>query len=224
MPFAPSPQAAACLQRARLYLCTDSRGASLRDFEAFADAVYAAGVDIIQLRDKGMEAAKELDYFAVLRESARRHGALFSANDRADIARLAGADILHLGQGDLPLPAARGLLAEGALLGQSTHDIGQARRAMQSEADYYCIGPVWPTPTKPGRPAAGLQAVREVADAARELAPAKPWFAIGDINLNNIGEVIEAGARRIVVVRAITQAPDPAEATARLKAALPPLD
>ncbi|THT99353.1 thiamine phosphate synthase [Lampropedia puyangensis] len=212
----PSP-----LSQAQLYVCTDAQGLSLKAFEDWASMVFDAGVDIIQLRDKRMEAAQELDYFAALRAAAARHGKLFSANDRADMALLAHAPILHLGQGDIPLPAARQLLGKDVLLGQSTHSVEQAQQAMQSVADYYCIGPVWPTPTKPGRPATGLDVVRQVAQAAQ--ATSKPWFAIGGVDLETIESVVQAGATRVVVVRAITHAADPAEAARALKAKLPAL-
>lgn len=214
---------ATLLSQAQLYVCTDAMGLSLTAFEAWASNVYEAGVDIIQLRDKGMEAAQELEYFATLRAAATRHGKLFAANDRADLAQLAGATVLHLGQGDIPLPAARGLIAPEVLLGQSTNNLEQAERAMLSIANYYCIGPVWPTPTKPGRRATGLEVVAQVAQRAASIAPEKPWFAIGGIDASNVSQVVDAGASRVVVVRAVTHAADPAEAARLLKSKLPAL-
>lgn len=205
------------LRSARLYLCTDARQ-DRRDFERFVNAAYEGGVDIIQLRDKRLEASAELEAFGVLEAAARRHGALFAANDRADVATLAEVDVLHLGQRDLPLDDARRVLPEGVLLGQSTHSLEQARTAQQSTADYYCIGPVWPTPTKPGRAAAGLDAVRAVAEHHDGNTP---WFAIGNVNLETISRVVDAGATRVVVVRAITEAADPRAAAQQLRAALP---
>ena len=139
-----------------------------------------------------------------------------AVNDRADIARAAGADILHLGQDDLPLDVAREIVGAQTIIGRSTHETGEAARALMEDVDYFCAGPCWPTPTKPGRPAPGLDLIRTVAS----MVPDKPWFAIGGIDEHRIGEVIEAGARRVVVVRAITDAPDPAAAAARLKSAL----
>ncbi len=207
------------LSSAQLYLCTDVR-LKQDDFADFVDAAYSGGVDIIQLRDKQMEAAQELEYLAVLAEAARRHGRLFSANDRADVALLSGADILHLGQKDLPISAARRLLGDQVRLGISTNSLAQARLARTSRVDYFCIGPVWPTPTKPGRAAVGLEVVRAVA---AEDDGGLPWFAIGNIGLDTIADVVAAGARRVVVVRAITEATDPAAAAAALKGALPPL-
>ncbi|KKW64965.1 thiamine-phosphate pyrophosphorylase, partial [Mycolicibacterium elephantis] len=145
-----------------------------------------------------------------------RHGALLAVNDRADIAKAAGADVLHLGQDDLPLDVARDIIGPGPLIGRSTHDPDQVRAAVTEAVDYFCVGPCWPTPTKPGRAAPGLPLVR----AAAEVGTAKPWFAIGGIDEQRLPEVLEAGARRIVVVRAITAADDPRAAAQRLKTAL----
>jgi thiamine-phosphate pyrophosphorylase len=212
------------LAAARLYLCTDARR-ERGDLADFADAALAGGVDIIQLRDKGsageqrfgpLEARDELAACEILADAARRHGALFAVNDRADIARAAGADVLHLGQGDLPLAIAREIVGPDVLLGASTHNADQAVAAARGEADYFCVGPCWPTPTKPDREAPGLPLVR----VAAESGTAKPWFAIGGIDEQRLPEVLQAGARRIVVVRAITAAADPRAAAARLSSAL----
>jgi thiamine-phosphate pyrophosphorylase len=197
------------LAAARLYLCTPIRP----DLGDFADAVLGAGVDVLQLRDKHAEAGPLLAAAALLRAAADRHGALFAVNDRADVALAAGADVLHLGQDDLPMAWARRVLGDGVLLGRSTHDLDQARRAAAEPWDYLVAGPVWPTATKPGRPAVGLGLLRAVAD----LAPAAPWFAIGGIDEANLDEVTGAGATRVVVVRAITDAADPAAAARRLR-------
>lgn len=202
------------LESASLYLCTDARS-ERGDLAEFVDAALSGGVDIIQLREKGLEARQELQALEVLADAARRHGALLAVNDRADIARAAGSDVLHLGQDDLPLDVARAV-APGALIGRSTHDTDQVARAVEEDVDYFCVGPCWPTPTKPGRPAPGLDLVRHTA----ALAPAKPWFAIGGIDGDRLPEVLDAGATRIVVVRAITEAEDPAAAARMLKAAL----
>ena len=198
---------------ARLYVCTPIRP----DLGEFADAVLGAGVDLIQLRDKQAEAGPLLEASAVLRAAADRHDALFAVNDRADIALAAGADVLHLGQDDLPLPWARRVLGEGVLLGCSTHDLAQATKAAAEPWDYLVTGPVWATATKPGRPATGTTLVEAVA----ALDPPQPWFAIGGITPGNLHEVTAAGATRIVVVRAITDAPDPAGATRTLRDRLP---
>jgi thiamine-phosphate pyrophosphorylase len=191
----------------------------------FVDAALAGGVDIVQLRDKGsdgeqrfgpLEARDELAACEILADAARRHGALFAVNDRADIARAAGADVLHLGQGDLPVGVAREIVGPDTLIGLSSHDPEQAAAAAASNADYFCVGPCWPTPTKPGRPAPGLRLVREAA----KLGGDKPWFAIGGIDAQRLPEVLAAGARRIVVVRAITAAEDPRAAAEGLRSAL----
>ncbi len=198
-----------------LYLCTDARTAR-GDLAEFADAALAGGVDIIQLRDKGMEARQELAALEILADAARRHGALLACNDRADVARAAGADVLHLGQDDLPLEVARSIIGERPVIGRSTHDAQQVAAALTEPVDYFCTGPCWPTPTKPGRHAPGLDLVRHTA----ALAPERPWFAIGGIDAERLPEVLAAGARRIVVVRAITEADDPQAAARQLKDAL----
>lgn len=213
----PSPDLSTRLAAARLYLCTDARR-ERGDLAEFADAALAGGVDIIQLRDKGspgeqrfgtLEARQELEALAVLGDAARRHGALLAVNDRADIALAAGADVLHLGQDDLPLPVARRIVG-ATILGRSCHDADQVDTALAEDVSYFCVGPCWPTPTKPGRPAPGLDLVRAAAARGTD----KPWFAIGGIDAKRLPEVLEAGARRVVVVRAITGADDP-EAAAR---------
>ncbi|GAA1482105.1 thiamine phosphate synthase [Gordonia sinesedis] len=207
------------LAAARLYLCTDARR-ERGDLLDFVDAALTGGVDIVQLRDKGspgeerlgaLEAAEELAILAALRPIVDRHGALLAVNDRADIAALAGADVLHLGQGDLSTTDARRFVGDDVIVGRSSHDPREtSAAAADPEIDYFCVGPCWPTPTKPGRTAPGLDLVRTVADTA----PVRPWFAIGGIDEARLPEVTSAGADRIVVVRAITAADDP-EAAAR---------
>lgn len=216
------------LAAARLYLCTDARREH-GDLAEFADAALAGGVDIVQLRDKGsvgeqrfgpLEARDELAACAILADAARRHGAMFAVNDRADIARAAGADVLHLGQGDLPVDVARDVVGPGTLIGLSSHDPEQAAAAARGQADYFCVGPCWPTPTKPGRAAPGLGLVQAAAQLSSALGTDKPWFAIGGIDAARLPEVLDAGARRIVVVRAITAASDPRAAADQLRSAL----
>jgi thiamine-phosphate pyrophosphorylase len=198
------------LASARLYLCTDARR-DRGDLVDFLDAALAGGVDCVQLREKGLEARDEIALCEVFAAAAERHGALWSVNDRADVAAVVKPDILHLGQDDLPVAAARALLGNDVLVGRSTHDDEQVRAAaLESGVDYFCVGPTWPTPTKPGRPAPGLPLLR----LAAEVASPRPWFAIGGIELGNLDEVLAAGARRVVVVRAITEASDPHAAAA----------
>ena len=216
------------LVTARLYLCTDARR-ERGDLAEFVDAALAGGVDVIQLRDKGsagearfgaLEARQELAALDILADAARRHGALFAVNDRADVARAANADVLHLGQDDLPVAVAREVVGAGPLIGRSTHDDAQVADAVSAAGsgiiDYFCVGPCWPTPTKLGRAAPGLDLVRTAAASKSEV----PWFAIGGIDAERLAQVLEAGARRVVVVRAITAADDPTAAAAELKSAL----
>lgn len=210
------------LADAQLFLCTDSRR-DQGDFAGFVEAAYAGGVDIIQLRDKNIEAAEELECCEVLRAAAERHGKLFSVNDRVDICALAGAPALHLGQADVPIAAARQLLGPEPVIGLSSHTPAQvASAATMQGVDYFCTGPVWATPTKPGRKSVGLDLVRHAAALAGE-GPARPWFAIGGIDHSNVEQVVDAGASRIVVVRAITTATDPQAAARSLRDSLPPL-
>jgi thiamine-phosphate pyrophosphorylase len=197
------------LADARLYLCTDARRSS-GDLAPFLDAVLGAGVDIVQLREKGLEAREELALLEVFADACRRHGRLLAVNDRADVALAAGADVLHLGQDDLPVPVARRILGPEVIIGRSSHSPAQSdAAAAEPGVDYFCAGPTWATPTKPGRPATGPGLLAHVA----QTHPARPWFAIGGISLDRLGEVLAAGATRVVVVRAITEADDPAAAT-----------
>ena len=204
------------LAEARLYLCTDGRRAQ-GDLESFLDAVLAGGVDVIQLREKGLEAREELALLEVFADACRRHGRLLAVNDRADIALAAGADVLHLGQDDLPVPVARQILGPGPLIGRSSHSPAQSSLAAAEEGvDYFCAGPLWTTPTKPGRPSTGLSLLSYVASLRAD----RPWFAIGGISLSRLDEVLAAGATRVVVVRAITEAADPGAAAAAFAARL----
>ncbi|WP_030671380.1 thiamine phosphate synthase [Streptomyces cellulosae] len=213
----PDTEARARLGDARLYLCTDARKRQ-GDLQQFLDAVLDNGVDIVQLRDKSLEADEELGLLGLFADKCRQYGKVLAVNDRADVAHAAraahpwGPAVLHLGQGDLPVPAARAILGDGIVIGRSTHsETEAAAAAVQEGVDYFCTGPCWPTPTKPGRPAPGLDLVRHTASLATD----RPWFAIGGIDLGNLDEVLEAGARRVVVVRAITEADDPGAATAQ---------
>lgn len=206
---------------ARLYLCTDARK-DRGDFADFIDAAFAGGVDIIQLRDKNIDAAEELEYLEILRTVADRYARLWAVNDRADIASLAGAPVFHVGQTDLPLASARSLLGAAALIGLSTHTTEQVDAALTTDVlDYFCVGPVWATPTKPGRAAVGTHLLSYAAARSRSAHSTRPWFAIGGVDLGNIDQVVDAGATRVVVVRAITEASDPTDAAQRLLARLP---
>jgi thiamine-phosphate pyrophosphorylase len=209
------------LADARLYLCTDARR-DRGDLAEFVGAALAGGVDVVQLRDKTerpLEARQELAALEVIAEACARHGALFAVNDRADIALAAGADVLHLGQDDLPVPLARRVVGDDVVIGRSTHATAEAdAAAVEPGVDYFATGPCWPTPTKPGRPAPGLGLVEHTAAIGTD----RPWFAIGGIDADRLDAVLAAGATRIVVVRAITHADNPTEAAAALKARLSP--
>jgi thiamine-phosphate pyrophosphorylase len=200
------------LDRARLYLCTDARERQ-GDLPRFLDEVLGNGVDIVQLRQKGLEARQEIEHLSVFRAACDRHGALLAVNDRADIAAAARPDVLHLGQDDLPVATARRILGEDVLIGRSTHSGEEATAAAaQPGVDYFAAGPVWPTPTKPGRPAPGPKLLEYVASQR----VSRPWFAIGGIDLANLDQVLGLGARRVVVVRALTEASSPGAAAAEL--------
>lgn len=204
---------AEAIAQARLYLCTDGR-LERSDLREFLHAVLDGGVDVVQLRHKGLEASRELELLDVFAGICAEHGKLFAVNDRADVAFAAGAPIVHLGQDDLPPAVARKILGSEVLIGRSTHAEAEVEAAVADpETGYFAVGPCWPTPTKPGRPAPGLGLVRHAARLAPPGAPGvPPWFAIGGIDAGTIEQVLDAGARRIVVVRALIEAPDTAAA------------
>ncbi|NDB17870.1 MAG: thiamine phosphate synthase [Actinobacteria bacterium] len=211
--------ARARLADARLYVCTDAR-TSRGDLPQFVEQIVRAGADIVQLRDKKLSAREELDALSTVADVCERFGALWAVNDRVDLALAVGAPIVHLGQDDFPVAKARMLVGPDVLIGQSTHSIAQASAAaIDPEVDYYAVGPLWSTPTKPGRPAVGLELAHQVAQERSAQEPGqKPWFAIGGIDLTTIDQVAAAGAQRVVVVRAVTEASDPAAAAAALRA------
>jgi thiamine-phosphate pyrophosphorylase len=190
----------------RLYLITPAR----RDLPEFLEASVRGGVDVVQLRDKGLADGALLDALRDAREETRRLGVPLVVNDRPDLAVLAEADAVHVGQDDLPVDAVRRF---GLPVGLSTHAAAEVDAA---DADYIGVGPVFATPTKAGRSPVGLDLVRHAAARARN-----PWFAIGGIDRTNVADVVAAGARRIAVVRAIGDSDDPEAAAAELRAALP---
>ena len=179
-------------------------------------AFLNGGARFLQLRAKSMASGPLLDLAAAVVELAHAAGAVVIVNDRADIAQLAGADGVHVGQDDQPVGAVREQVGPDVLIGLSTHSPAQFEAALGSEADQLSVGPVWETPTKAGRPAAGLDYVRYAAEHGGDA----PWFAIGGIDAGNAREVVRAGARRIVVVRAIRDAADPERAAAELRGLL----
>ena len=203
------------LRLARLYLCTDAR-TERGDLAEFCEAAFAGGVDILQIRQKEMDADEELEALQVARRAAERHQGIVCVNDSPSLAERFSADLLHLGQTDGSSRRARRRLHRWAMIGRSTHAPDQTDGAIaDADADYFCVGPVYATSTKPDYEPVGLDLVRYAAEVAppSDLA-AKPWFAIGGIDLDNLDEVLSAGARRVCVVRAITLADDP-EAAAR---------
>ena len=201
------------LASARLYFVTDVRPR----LEELLAAALAGGVDMVQLRDKEAGDDELVRAAAVFRRLCDEHGALFWLNDRPDLVEACGADGVHVGQDDMPAADVRERVGDDVLVGLSTHSPEQLDAALASGvADQLSVGPVWETPTKAGRPAAGLPYVRHAA----ELAGDRPWFAIGGIDLGNVRAVTQAGASRIVVVRAIRDADDPATAASELRAAL----
>jgi thiamine-phosphate pyrophosphorylase len=195
---------------ARLYLVCDARP------RALLDAALRGGVDLIQLRDKGLDDAGIVAAAREFRGAADAAGALFILNDRPDLVAATGADGVHVGQDDGSVADARAAVGADRIVGRSTHapDQGAAADA-DPDVDYFAVGPVHATPTKPGRLPAGLAYVRWAAGHATT-----PWFAIGGIDAGNLGEVVAHGARRIVVVRAITHADDPEAAARALRAGL----
>jgi thiamine-phosphate pyrophosphorylase len=201
------------LRRARLYFVTDIRP----NLEQLLAAAVAGGVDMVQLRDKSAPDEELLAAAEVFRRVCDDGDALFWLNDRADLALRCDADGVHVGQGDMAPAEVRRVAGPDRLVGLSTHSPVQLDAALASSAaDELSVGPVWETPTKEGRAAAGLEYVRYAASRAGD----RPWFAIGGIDLANVRDVIEAGASRIVVVRAIRDAPDPRAAAESLRAAL----
>ena len=192
------------LATARLYLVCDARPLE------WLRAALRGGVDLVQLRDRSLDDAGIVAAAVAFRTAASEAGALFILNDRPDLVAACEADGVHVGQDDATPAAARAAIGPERIVGRSTHEPAQADAAQgDHDVDYLAVGPVHATPTKPGRPAAGLD---YVSYAARTVT--KPWFAIGGLDAGNVGAVLDRGAQRIVVVRAIAAADDP-EAAAR---------
>jgi thiamine-phosphate pyrophosphorylase len=189
-----------------LYLVTPARP----DFAAFLEAAIGGGVDVVQVRERSLADGALLDVLAEARSVTAAHGVPFGVNDRPDLAALAEADFVHVGQDDIPVEAARSL---GLPVGLSTHAPAEIDAA---RSDYIAVGPVHATPTKEGRSAVGLELVRYAAASAT-----LPWFAIGGIDASNVADVVGAGATRVAVVRAIVEADDPERAARELRDALP---
>jgi thiamine-phosphate pyrophosphorylase len=201
------------LRTARLYFVCDARPNGA-DPEPLLKAALGGGVDIVQLREKQLGRAEIERAASTFRRIADTYSALFIVNDDPDLARACDADGVHVGQADASVADARAVLGPSAIVGQSTHSEEQIAAAEGRDIDYFAVGPVWETPTKPGRPAVGLELVTHAAEQAT-----KPFFAIGGISPLNAGEVIGAGAQRMCVVRAIRDAPHPGVAAEALRRA-----
>ncbi len=201
------------LRNARLYLVTSPSDRLL----AIVEAALQAGLTLVQYRDKNADDCVRLENAHKLCQLCRRYGALFIVNDRVDLALAVDADGVHLGQQDIPIALARQLLGSQRLIGRSTHCPKDLHRAIQEGADYIGVGPIYETPTKEGRPAAGLEYAKYAAEHATI-----PWFAIGGIDLNNLHAVLNAGADRVAVVRAIMHAENSALVTQHFLSQLEP--
>jgi len=199
------------LARMRLYVITGDHGDEV-ETARIVEAALEGGATIIQLRKKSMPMLEQYRLALALRILTREHEALLIINDHPALAIAADADGVHLGQDDLPPEVVRALPGfEGRLIGRSTHTLNEAKAAVDEAVDYIAVGPVYPTPTKAGRPAVGTGLVSEVAAIAD-----RPFVAVGGIDHDNAPAVVEAGARAIAVVRAVYDAADPAEAARRL--------
>jgi thiamine-phosphate pyrophosphorylase len=208
------------LRDARLYFVCEGRPNGDGP-EPLLEAALRGGADLIQLREKAPRCAEEIVSLAEpFRRAAGRHRALFILNDWPELVGECGADGVHVGQDDAPVAEARAAAGDGAIVGLSTHSTGEVEAACAATGDerpdQISVGPVWATPTKEGRPATGL----ELIEHAAAVDPPMPWFAIGGIDVRNVGQVVAAGAGRIVVVRAIRDAADPEQAARKLRAAL----
>jgi thiamine-phosphate pyrophosphorylase len=201
------------LRTARLYFVCDARPGGA-DPEPLLRAALGGGVDIVQLREKQLGRAEIERAASTFRRIADTYSALFIVNDDPDLARACDADGVHVGQDDASVEEARAVLGPDAIVGQSTHSEAQIAAANERDIDYFAVGPVWETPTKPGRPAVGLELVTHAAGVAT-----KAFFAIGGISPLNAGEVVAAGAERMCVVRAIRDAPNPGVAAEALRRA-----
>jgi thiamine-phosphate pyrophosphorylase len=196
------------LRMARLYLCAPDRP----DLGQFVAAVCAAGVDIVQLREKNLPDRALLERATVAREAAHAAGALFVLNDRPDLALACDADGVHVGQDDVPAAVARRIVGPARLVGLSTHAPGELTASAGEPVDYVSAGPVEPTPTKPGRPGTGLDYIRLAAERSPH-----PFFVTGGVSPATLPAIAAAGATRFVVVRALTESPDPAVVAAELR-------
>ncbi|HXD59392.1 MAG TPA: thiamine phosphate synthase [Thermoleophilaceae bacterium] len=205
------------LRRAHLYLVIDAE-VDGRPADAVVEAALRGGVDLVQLREKERADEEIVAAGRRLRALCDEHDALLVVNDRPDLALACDADAVHVGQEDEAIAGVRRTVGDELLIGVSTHSPDQVAAALEADVDYFAVGPVHATPTKPGRPAVGLELVRHAAEVAGE----RPFFAIGGIDTGNVADVAAAGAERVAVVRAIRDADDPRAVAAQLRAALVP--
>jgi thiamine-phosphate pyrophosphorylase len=195
----------------RLYLCTPDRP----DLAEFVAACIRGGVDVVQLREKELDDRRLLERAELVRAVCGDTGVPFLLNDRPDLALACGADGVHVGQDDVPPAVARRILGDEAVVGLSTHSPEELAAAAGEPVDYVSCGPVEPTPTKPGRPGTGLEYLRHAAEKA-----AHPFFVTGGVTPETVPAMVEAGARRFVAVRWLTQAADPEAAARALRTAI----
>jgi thiamine-phosphate pyrophosphorylase len=197
---------AADLSRSRLYGILDLGYVEMVDCAKMAEAMLAGGVDLIQLRAKELATAQIAELAADLHRLTAECGVPLIINDHPEVARVVSAEGVHLGQDDMPIAEARQIAGASCMVGKSTHGVAQAIRAFDEGADYIGFGPIFATPTKPDYPPVGLEEIQKVHDAIRI-----PIFCIGGIKLDNLPEVIEAGARGVVIVSGLLQAKNVAE-------------
>lgn len=192
------------LKESRLYLILDKKASGNKSLVGIAKKCSASGADIIQLRDKTSDRELVLKEAFLLRKTLRNSDTLLIVNDYLDAAKIAQADGVHLGQEDTSVTTARRILGKDKIIGVSCHNLSQALKAQKNGADYIGIGPIFSTPTKPEYKAIGLKITQKLKDKMRI-----PFFAIGDINSNNISQVISRGAKRVALCRAIVKTKHP---------------
>jgi thiamine-phosphate pyrophosphorylase len=216
-PDAKGPLRRERLRTARLYFCCDAQPGG-EDPEPLLRAALNGGVDIVQLREKELP-QREIELAALtFRRLCDTYSALFVVNDDPDLARACNADGVHVGQDDMAASEVRAAVGPDAIVGLSTHSEEQLAVSAGQPVDYVSVGPIWETPTKAGRPAVGLDLIRHAAAGATH-----PFFAIGGIDPSNAAQVVDAGAQRMCVVRAIRDAEDPTAVAEELRNALAPL-
>ncbi len=205
------------MKEPRLYCILDLGYTLEENSAATATALLEGGADLLQLRAKGHDGATIRRVAEILMPLCRAAGAPFILNDFTELAAELGADGVHIGQGDGPLSIAREIMGHGKIIGRSTHSLDQARAALEEGFDYIGFGPLFPTPTKPGRPGIGLQ---DIATMEREIGYRIPAFCIGGIKRANLADVLAAGARRVVIVSDLLTAADIRTATREARTAL----